>query len=160
MLRDKGHCERQSEAIIRGHQSSSELISLWSSEVINGHQRTSVVIRGHQRSSVVIWPRTLTPMGASGEASVQMPHASIVACHEHLIVPDEGGHQRGHQSSSVVISCNQQLSELIRAHQRSSVAISGYQSSSELIRGHPRSSEAIRGYHQSPSEVIRGHKWS
>ena len=60
--------------------------------------RRALVWRGHQRSSKVIWPRTLAPMGASYEAAVLMPRASIVACHEHLVVPDEGGHQRGHQS--------------------------------------------------------------
>ena len=52
-------------------------------------------------------------------SSVHIARASIVASHEHLVLPDEGGHQRS--------------SELIKAHQRSSEVISGHQWSSEVI---------------------------
>ncbi|KOO30957.1 hypothetical protein Ctob_015877 [Chrysochromulina tobinii] len=65
-----------------------------------------------------------------------MPRALIVASHEHLVVPDEGGHQRS--------------SEVIRAHQRLLEVISGHQWSSEVISGHKRSSEVIRGNQGHP----------
>jgi hypothetical protein len=90
--------------VIKGNQ--------WSSEAIRGHQWSSEVIRGHLAAHP-------DPDRCIRCSSVHMPRALIVASHEHLVVPDEGGHQRS--------------SEVIRAHQRSSEVISGHQWSSEVI---------------------------
>jgi hypothetical protein len=75
-------------------------------------------------------------------------------------VPDERGHQGGHQSLSKAIHGHQSSSELIRGHQSSSGSselIRGHQSSSELLRAPQSSSEAIRA-HQSFSELLRAHQ--
>ena len=65
-------------------------------------------------------------------------------------VPDEGGHQGGHQSLTKAIHGHQSSSELLRAHQSSSELI-------RLIRAHQRPSELIRAS-QSSSELIRAHQ--
>ena len=69
-------------------------------------------------------------------------HASLVASHEHFVVPDEGGHQRGHQSSSDLIAFP---SDVLRPRaRRASPPSQSFESSPHSCSGRPAAARPVR----------------
>ena len=162
-----GH-QRSSE-VIRGHQRSSVVISghQWSSEVIRGHQRSSVVISGHPWSS-----EARTPAEGSQQPLASPPpqraRARSAASRSARVAGVRQGFPRApelERDSSARISRNQRSSAALRGTQRHSAALSRTQSHSAARRGTPslgaprkQSQSAVISRNQRSSVAISGHQ--
>ena len=112
--------------VAEGHQGSSAVIS--------GHQGQSVAISGNQRQSAHLHHVAESVVTVDGAAREFEP------------VPDEEGHQRGHQRPSERLSGNSSTYTASSGNQWQSVAISGNQWQSVAISGNQWQSENSSTY--------------
>ena len=139
----QGNHQRSAE-VIRGHQSSSEVLrkapQAAKRSAIRGHQWSSVIIRGNQ----VAITSSCQPICSVSSQRADLGGDGCVG----------RSWQRATRSAIGSPSSSSSVSYLMRQ------AIRGHQRSSEVIRGHQRSSEVIRRCSYLMRQAIRGHQKS